>query len=104
MHAYRLETLLSLGLLLGTLALFDWTCRNDFVNYDDDLYVYANPHVRAGLNVKEATWAFTTFELANWHPLTWLSLELDSQIYGMAGRVAPSPNDAFGFHLTNTLL
>jgi hypothetical protein len=28
-------------------------------------------------------WAFTTFHSANWHPLTWLSHMIDSQIFGL---------------------
>jgi len=28
-------------------------------------------------------WAFTTFHAASWHPLTWLSLMLDSELFGL---------------------
>ncbi|MGD9412981.1 MAG: tetratricopeptide repeat protein, partial [Desulfobacterales bacterium] len=58
-------------------------------------YVTSNPHVRSGFSVKSISWAFTTFEAEFWHPLTWLSLMADAQIFG--GR-------PFGFHLTNLLL
>ena len=40
-------------------------------------------------------WAFTTFTQANWHPLTWLSLQLDASIWG---------DKPFGFHLVNVVL
>jgi tetratricopeptide (TPR) repeat protein len=66
--------------------------RCDFVNYDDDLYVFANPHVQSGLSVQGLWWAFTTFDASNWHPLTWISLQLDCAIYGLK----PA-----GFHVTN---
>ena len=43
----------------------------------------------------ESTGSFTTVHDANWIPLTWISLMLDSDLYG--GR-------AGGYHLTNALL
>jgi tetratricopeptide (TPR) repeat protein len=78
-----------------TLVVFFPCCRNDFVNFDDPVYVSDNPHVRNGLNREDAEWAFTTYYADNWHPLTWLSLQLDSQICGLR---------PWGFHLTNVLL
>ena len=80
------------ALVVSALLVF-WQVRNfDFVNYDDNDYVYANPHVLNGLTAGTVWWAFTTGYAANWHPLTWLSLTLDRQLFG--------PNPA-GFHLTN---
>ena len=67
----------------------------EFLNYDDPLYVTANPHVQHGLSVEGVRWAFTTFTAANWHPLTWISLMLDASIGGPGPRV---------FHLTNLIL
>ena len=74
---------LVLGLLLVvvTLALYNPVSRNGFVNFDDDRYVTDNPRVRAGLHWSTISWAFTTLDLANWHPLTWLSYALDCQLY-----------------------
>ncbi len=43
--------------------------RNDFVNWDDDDYVYQNPAVQhPGLRLLAR--AFSDFHAANWHPLT----------------------------------
>src|SRR5439155_1201490 len=67
-----------------------------FINLDDEGYVTRNRHVAAGLTADGARWAFTTFEKANWHPLTWLSLQLDRTLYGGL--------KAGGFHVTNVLL
>jgi Flp pilus assembly protein TadD len=74
---------------------------NEFVNYDDDIYIVENSHVRSGLKPANIVWAFRSFETANWHPLTWLSLQLDAQIYGSNPK---SPMVSHGFHLTNVLL
>ncbi|MFH0845143.1 MAG: glycosyltransferase family 39 protein, partial [Pseudomonadota bacterium] len=55
----------------------------------------ANDHVKTGLTAKGIKWAFTTTYPDYWHPLPWLSLMLDHEIYGL--------NPA-GYHLTNLLL
>ncbi len=70
--------------------------RCDFVNFDDPQYVLENLPVLAGLSPEGTRWAFTTFSNSNWHPLTWLSLQLDVSLWGV-GR-------PWGFHLTNVLL
>jgi tetratricopeptide (TPR) repeat protein len=71
------------GLLLVavTLAVYNPASGNAFLSFDDDHYVTENPQVRAGLHSGLVSWAFTTFEQANWHPLTWLSHALDCQIF-----------------------
>ena len=66
-----------------------------FANVDDDQYVTSNRHVQSGITASTVAWAFTTFEAANWHPLTWLSHSLDYTIYG---------SKPAGHHLTNLLL
>jgi tetratricopeptide (TPR) repeat protein len=66
-----------------------------FVTYDDDQYVTNNAQVLVGLNSQTFVWAWTTTHAANWHPLTWLSLMLDAQLFGL---------HTWGFHLTNLLL
>jgi hypothetical protein len=40
---------LSLLLVVFTLALYNQVNHFPFISYDDDRYVYENPHVRAGL-------------------------------------------------------
>jgi protein O-mannosyl-transferase len=82
-------------LLLAVGLVFGQTICHDFVNYDDDNYVYENPHVTHGLTAQDIAWAFTSKYAGNWHPLTWISHMLDYQIYGL------SPG---GHHLTNVLL
>ena len=65
-------------------------------NIDDDAYVTKNPYLVRGLTADGLAWAFTTSRTANWHPLTWVSLLVDSQCYGTSF--------AGGYHLTNVLL
>ncbi|MFY9558643.1 MAG: tetratricopeptide repeat protein [Terriglobales bacterium] len=87
--------ILCLLLVTCTLALYNAVNQNGFVNYDDDVYVTANRHVQAGLGWGTIRWAFTTFDAANWHPLTWISHALDYQLFKL--------NPA-GHHYTNVLL
>ena len=82
-------------LAVVTLALYNPANRHPFVNYDDDRYVTANPHVRQGLSANTIAWAVTSTEQANWHPLTWMSHALDCSIY----RLNPA-----GHHFSSILL
>jgi tetratricopeptide (TPR) repeat protein len=91
----RAELVIALGLAVVTLAVY-WPARDtQFTNRDDPFYVTGNVHVISGLRAADAGWALTSFERANWHPLTWLSLQLDAEIHGLS---------AYGFRVTNLLL
>ena len=72
-----------IGLVALTWAVFGQTLRHQFVNYDDPLYVYDNPHVRAGLSWHGVAWAFTHVHSQNWHPLTTISHMIDCQLFGL---------------------
>lgn len=56
----------------------------DFVNFDDPDYVTNNVHVLKGLTFDSIWWAFTSFDAANWFPLTRLSELVDVQLFGVA--------------------
>jgi tetratricopeptide (TPR) repeat protein len=97
-----LQLLPVLFLIVATLFLF-WPVRNcEFINLDDDIYVYDNPQVRAGLTLKGVIWAFTTMHMGNWHPLTWLSHMLDCELYGL--NPGAHHLTSLLFHIANTLL
>lgn len=83
------------GIVLLTLAAYMPVWRAGFVNLDDPDYVTLNSHVRAGLSSANLAWSFSTFHAANWHPLTWISLQADAQLYGL---------EPAGFHVTNVIL
>ena len=74
--------ILSLLLVLITLALYNGIIHNAFINVDDNGYVTENEHIHAGLTPALMRWALTTFECENWHPLTWFSHALDWQLFG----------------------
>lgn len=77
---------------------------NDFIDLDDNVYVTGNPHVRDGLTPANVRWAWTAFHAGYWHPLTWMSLQLDAHVFSKrdaGGEVVLSP---VTFHATNWLL
>jgi hypothetical protein len=68
------------GLLLLAVGLvFGQTVHYEFVNFDDNVYVYENPHVSRALGLQGIAWVFTHEHGSNWHPLTGLSHLLDCQ-------------------------
>lgn len=73
-----------------------------FVNFDDPVYFAANPQVKAGLTGHGVQWAFQTEYAENWHPLTWLSLMLDAELFG-TGPFGPHMTNLI-FHAANTIL
>ncbi len=75
--------LLCLLLTVVVLVSYNPVTRNGFLNYDDNGYITKNPHVRAGLTWETVKWSFTTYQQANWHPLTWLSHALDCELFGL---------------------
>ena len=92
---WKRPALAALALFLVTAAVHWPATGNGFVNYDDDLYVTANPRVQAGLGWENLRWAFTTTELSNWHPITWLAHTGDAQAFGL---------DPRGHHATSVVL
>jgi tetratricopeptide (TPR) repeat protein len=89
--------IICLALALVTLALYWRVSGHEFVDYDDNLYVYTNRVIGQGLTWGGIKWAFTELhgEGTYWHPLTWLSHMIDVELFGM--------NPA-GHHLGNVLL
>lgn len=83
-----------LGLALSVLVVYTQTGRFDFVNYDDNLYVYQSTAVRAGLTPASIRWAFTAAVVGHWVPLTLLSHVLVSQFFQLQSGM---------HHLTNVL-
>ena len=83
------------ALALVTAALYWPGIHHGFAVIDDGQYVTQNPWVNEGLSWASLRWAMTSCYAANWHPLTWLSHQVDWSLYG---------DFAGGHHLTNLLL
>ena len=83
-----------LTLALGTLALYWPVTHFPFIEFDDPEYISENPVTQAGLTWHGFVWAFNGIHVGNWHPVSWLSHELDCQLFGL---------NAGGHHLVNVL-
>lgn len=65
-----------------------------FVSWDDERNFLTNPHYR-GLGLTQLRWMWSTTLLGHYVPLSWMTLGLDYELWGMNPR---------GYHLTNVLL
>ncbi len=86
--------IVALLLFAATLAVWDPATGNQFVGFDDEPYVTLNYRVQQGLSWDNVRWAFTTFDVANWHPVTWLSYLLDGGLFHQ---------NPVGYHFENLL-
>jgi tetratricopeptide (TPR) repeat protein len=91
----KLTVVCCLLLAVATLATYSRVRNNPFAGFDDQVYIVRNLHVQGGVTWKTVSWALTSTEQSNWHPLTWLSHALDCQVYGLNPR---------GHHLTSLFL
>jgi protein O-mannosyl-transferase len=92
----RLKILIGIGLSILVLVCYRGVVENEFIRFDDPQYVMENPQMQRGLSEEAVVWAFTTSShVSNWHPLTWLSLLLDREFFGM---------NPVGYHWMNVLL
>jgi protein O-mannosyl-transferase len=89
-------------LAAATVAAF-WPVTNaGFVDFDDPAYVTENPHVQRGLTAENVKWAAATFHAGLWHPLTWLSIMLDCELFGVDAPAMHRVN--LGFHVASAVL
>jgi protein O-mannosyl-transferase len=82
-------------LVVLTVSVYYPAIFHPFVDYDDGAYVTKNPYVQKGLSFETVSWAVTSTQAANWHPVTWISHALDCEFYGL---------DPHGHHLTSVIL
>ena len=73
----------ALALVLVTVAVYLPARRHPFFTMDDEQYVLNNARLKAPIGELIA-WAFTSYDLANWHPVTWLSHAADVRLFGLA--------------------
>ncbi len=71
-----------LWLALVTVLVYEPVFHAQFIGFDDPEYVTANLHVLSGITLANLRWAFVTTHTGNWHPVTWISLMLNSQYFG----------------------
>ena len=84
----------SVGITLLAFLVYLPSLWCGFVNWDDDIYVYANPDLRS-LDFNFIRWSLTALVNDHWYPLTIISFALDYTFWGL---------DPTGYHLTNVIL
>jgi protein O-mannosyl-transferase len=97
MLATQSKTRLFVGLLLAvaTFALYSPAIGHPFLlEADDYCYVTHNQHIQTGSFWNMLAWAATSYDCANWHPLTWLSHSLDFRFFAL---------NPHGHHFTSVL-
>jgi tetratricopeptide (TPR) repeat protein len=82
-------------LIVACFIAFGRILVNDFINFDDNVYITENNHIKSGINIESIKWAITSPYASNWHPLTWLSHMLDWSLF---------KDNAGGHHFINLLL
>ncbi|HVP69650.1 MAG TPA: tetratricopeptide repeat protein [Anaeromyxobacteraceae bacterium] len=89
--------LVHVALAIAVVAVYARVLGSDFVNFDDNIYVYQNPWVQRGFTLDSVAWAFGFAHKHDtyWQPLTWLSLMADFEAFGLR----PA-----GYHCINLLL
>lgn len=83
---YSISSFWRIGLIIMLVWLiYGQVFTHELTVYDDSLYISANSYVLDGVTWEGVKWAFTNFDAANWHPLTWLSHMLDCHLWGVNG-------------------
>ena len=57
--------MLSLALIIITLAVYWQVGDHEFLNFDDNVYITDNTHVTTGLTAPNILWAFTSVYASN---------------------------------------
>ncbi len=92
-RARRRATYLAVSIALITFIAYLSSLQNDFINWDDDLYVINNVHIRS-FDLNFLKWLFFDFYASYWAPLTWTSHAVDYAVWGL---------NPWGHHLVNNI-
>jgi len=91
----RPEALISILIIISTIAIY-WQVKDyEFINFDDDVNIYENLHIQKDITLKNIKWAFTAVYWSTWQPLVWLTYMADYNLHGL---------DPGWHHLTNLFL
>lgn len=82
------------ALVVIQFSVFMPVLKNEFLKYDDDIYVYKNSNIQS-LKAENIAWMFARPYYRSYTPLALLSHAIDYGVWG---------NNPWGHHLTNLLL
>ncbi len=82
-------------IILASVVSYAGVVDNAFVLFDDDEIIVRNPDLHRGLSLDSMARAFSLSTVTYWHPLTWLSLMLDHELFGL---------NPLAYHVENVVL
>jgi len=98
-----IKNLIIVFTIVSLTILSYWGIHNhQFLNFDDDVYIQTNYFINKGITVENIKWAFGFNSEFYWHPMTWLSMMLDCQIFGL--KAGPMLVENLIFHILNAVL
>src|SRR5262245_30319310 len=100
-ETYKLPAMV-FALIAACLIVYGRVAGYDFINFDDNLYVYENQWVRNGYSWSAVAWSFSTIDYFYWQPVTWLSHMLDCELFGLRPGWHHFTN--LLFHIVNSVL
>jgi Tfp pilus assembly protein PilF len=80
-HNHKLVLLGFIAIAIATIAAYWDIVHHEFLQWDDMLYIHNNKYIQS-LSIENLYWMFTNYDVGNWHPLTWLTLAIDFEIWG----------------------
>lgn len=98
----RSSWLIAVALGLAVAAVYGPVAEFGYVDLDDNEYVFENRLVQSGWTSESVRWAWTAYHSGHWHPLTWLSLMLDFELFGASPAAAHGVN--VGLHALGVML
>jgi tetratricopeptide (TPR) repeat protein len=98
----KFKIVMTLLLVAAVIAVYIQVRDFSFISFDDDIYVYNCPQVQEGFTLQNFIWCFKSIHANNWHPLTSISLFLDSTFFGINPTAYHLEN--MFFHIVNSIL
>lgn len=89
-------------IVFSVIITYHSVLQNEFIHFDDNVYILQNEAIQDGVTLKGIKWAFTTDYAYNWHPVTWLSHMLDIELFGLDAGKHHAVN--VFFHIINSVL
>src|SRR5688572_27143669 len=92
---FSLSSLSAALVMLMTAAVYWRVLASDFVYWDDDVEIYANPHLK-GISPESLRWMFfETGYVVRYQPLTWLTWSILYELFQLR---------PIGYHLASWLV
>jgi protein O-mannosyl-transferase len=100
-RSHFLSAVLLFSIVVATIAAFEPGLNNQFLNWDDDRNFLDNPSFQ-GLGIEQLRWAWSTYHLGVWQPVSWLLLSLENSFGGF--KPLPYHAVSLALHILNAMV